>query len=94
MTKKNISNIAIHTITNRPWTTEQCIEEYSKAGIGGITFWRYSFEGRDPKKVGEQARNAGLNVVSESKGKKAQQKFILKSRSWPSRTKRQVMVRL
>ena len=68
MTKKNISNIAIHTITNRPWTTEQCIEEYSKAGIGGITFWRYSFEGRDPKKVGEQARNAGLNVVSVARG--------------------------
>ncbi|MAH35529.1 MAG: xylose isomerase, partial [Verrucomicrobiales bacterium] len=68
MTEKNLSNIAIHTITNRPWTTEQCIEEYSKAGIGGITFWRYSFEGRDPKKVGEQARNAGLNVVSVARG--------------------------
>lgn len=68
MTEKNLSNIAIHTITNRPWTTEQCIEEYSKAGIGGITFWRYSFEGRDPKKVGEQARNSGLNVVSVARG--------------------------
>ena len=68
MTEKNLSNIAIHTITNRPWTTEQCIEEYSKARIGGITFWRYSFEGRDPKKVGEQARNSGLDVVSVARG--------------------------
>ena len=68
MTEKKLSNIAIHTITNRPWSTEQCIEEYSKAGIGGITFWRYSFEGRDPKKVGEQARNSGLNVISVARG--------------------------
>ncbi len=68
MTEKNLSNIAIHTITNRPWTTEQCIDEYSKAGIGGITFWRYSFEDRDPKKVGDQARESGLNVVSVARG--------------------------
>ena len=68
MTKKNLSNIAIHTITNRPWTTEQCIDAYSKAGIGGITFWRYSFEGRDPKKVGDQARDSGLVVVSVARG--------------------------
>ena len=68
MTEKKLSNIAIHTITNRPWSTEQCIEEYSKAGIGGITFWRYSFEGRVPKKVGEQARNSGLNVISVARG--------------------------
>jgi len=68
MTQKKLSNIAIHTITNRPWTTEQCIDEYSKAGIGGITFWRYSFEDRDPKKVGDQARESGLNVVSVARG--------------------------
>ena len=68
MTKKNLSNIAIHTITNRPWTTEQCIDAYSKAGIGGITFWRYSFEDRDPKKVGDQARDSGLVVVSVARG--------------------------
>ena len=68
MTKKNLSNIAIHTITNRPWTTEQCIDAYSKAGIGGITFWRYSFEGRDPNKVGDQARDSGLVVVSVARG--------------------------
>ena len=62
------SELAIHTITNKPWTTEQCIEKYARAGVGGITFWRYSFDGRDPQRVGQQARDAGLEVVSVARG--------------------------
>ncbi|MCH2026567.1 MAG: sugar phosphate isomerase/epimerase [Verrucomicrobiales bacterium] len=65
---KKLSEIAIHTITNKPWSTEQCIKEYASAGIGGITFWRYSFEGRDPKDVGRQARESGLKVTSVARG--------------------------
>jgi len=63
-----LERLAIHTITNKPWSTEQCIDKYSEAGVGGITFWRYSFEGRDPKRVGQQARDAGLEVVSVARG--------------------------
>ena len=65
---KKLSEIAIHTITNKPWSTEQCIKEYASAGIGGITFWRYSLEGRDPKDVGRQARESGLKVTSVARG--------------------------
>ncbi|MGI9242025.1 MAG: sugar phosphate isomerase/epimerase family protein [Verrucomicrobiales bacterium] len=60
--------LAIHTITNKPWSTEQCIDKYAAAGVGGITFWRYSFDGRDPQRVGQQARDAGLEVVSVARG--------------------------
>ncbi len=60
--------LAVHTITTKPWSTEQCIEKYAAAGVGGITFWRYSFEGRDPAAVGRQARDAGLEVVSVARG--------------------------
>ena len=63
-----LERLAIHTITNQPWSTEQCIENYAKAGVGGITFWRYSFDGRKPEKVGQQARDAGLEVVSVARG--------------------------
>ena len=62
------SKIAIHTITTKPWSTEECIENYSRAGVGGITFWRYSFDGRNPADVGRQAREAGLEVVSVARG--------------------------
>ena len=64
----DLSKLAIHTITNKPWSTEECIDRYSKAGVGGITFWRYSFEGRKPAEVGRQAREAGLEVVSVARG--------------------------
>ena len=64
----DLSKLAIHTITNKPWSTEQCIDHYSRAGVGGITFWRYSFEGRSPATVGLQARAAGLEVVSVARG--------------------------
>ncbi|MCB1099298.1 MAG: sugar phosphate isomerase/epimerase [Verrucomicrobiae bacterium] len=55
-------------MTNKPWSTEQCIENYARAGVSGITFWRYSFEGRSPANVGRQAREAGLEVVSVARG--------------------------
>lgn len=63
-----LERLAIHTITNKPWSAEQCIDRYAAAGVGGITFWRYSFDGRDPQKVGQQARDAGLEVVSVARG--------------------------
>ncbi len=63
-----LSRCAVHTITNRPWSTEECIRRYAAAGHGGITFWRYSFDGRDPAHVGRQARDAGLSVVAVARG--------------------------
>ena len=61
-------NLAIHTITTKPWSTEECIENYAAAGVGGITFWRFSFDGREPTQVGRRARDAGLAVASVARG--------------------------
>ena len=36
--------------------------------MGGITFWRYSLEGRDPAVVGRMAREAGLEITSLCRG--------------------------
>ena len=63
-----LKKLAIHTITTKPWSTEECIANYSAAGIGAITFWRYNFEGRNPSTVGRQARDAGLAVASLARG--------------------------
>lgn len=60
--------LCIHTITTKPWTTEECISRYAAAGVGGITFWRYNLEGRNPATVGKQAREAGLDIVSLCRG--------------------------
>jgi sugar phosphate isomerase/epimerase len=64
----DLTKLAIHTITNKPWSTEECIENYAVAGVSGITFWRYNFEGRKPAAVGKQARDAGLEVVGVARG--------------------------
>ena len=63
-----MSRLCIHTITTKPWSTEVCIQQYSRAGAGGITFWRYNLEGRKPVEVGLQAREAGLDIVSLCRG--------------------------
>ena len=60
--------LCIHTVTTKSWSTEECIRHYSNAGVGGMTFWRYSLDGRDPATVGRQAREAGLDVVSLCRG--------------------------
>lgn len=64
----NMKRLCIHTISTKPWSTEDCIENFSKAGVGGITFWRYNLDGRDPAAVGRQARSAGLEITSLCRG--------------------------
>ncbi len=63
-----LARLCLHTITTKPWSTEECISRYSAAGVEGITFWRYNLEGRSPSAVGRQAREAGLEVVSLCRG--------------------------
>jgi sugar phosphate isomerase/epimerase len=59
---------SIHTITNKPWSVEQCIERYAAAGVQGITLWRYNFEGRDPAAVGRRILEAGLTCTGLARG--------------------------
>ncbi|RYD32882.1 MAG: sugar phosphate isomerase/epimerase, partial [Verrucomicrobiaceae bacterium] len=56
----SLSRFSIHTITNRPWPVERCLEAYAAAGIGGMTLWRYNFEGRNPAEVGRWIKDSGL----------------------------------
>lgn len=66
--KPDLSRFSIHTITNKPWPVERCIEAYAEAGVGGMTLWRYNFEGRDPAMVGRQIREAGLACTGLARG--------------------------
>ena len=63
-----MTRLAIHTITNKPWSGEECIRNYASAGVGGITFWRFNFGSATPKALGQQSRDAGLEVVSLARG--------------------------
>jgi len=65
---KDLSKLCIHTITTRPWPIEKSVEEFSKAGVGGISVWRDALEGRDISETGDFIRSSGLEIVSLVRG--------------------------
>src|SRR5688572_30114871 len=64
----DLSKLAIHTITTKPWDLETCVTKFAAAGVKGITVWRQWLEGRDPTKAGQLIRNEGLEIVSLCRG--------------------------
>ena len=40
----DLKHLAIHTMTNKPWSLAQCVDGYASAGIGGISVWRNVIE--------------------------------------------------
>ncbi|WP_432797754.1 sugar phosphate isomerase/epimerase family protein [Poriferisphaera sp. WC338] len=42
---KNSTKLAVHTMTNKPWTLRECIEAYAARNIHGISVWRNVLEG-------------------------------------------------
>jgi sugar phosphate isomerase/epimerase len=60
--------LAIHTFTNKPWAIGECIENYARAGIGGISIWRETIAGLDLKNIRAQLADSGLTPVSLVRG--------------------------
>lgn len=65
---RDLSRCAVHTITTKPWPIETAIEKFAAAGIGGITVWRDTLEGRDPAAIGKRIQDAGLQTVALVRG--------------------------
>lgn len=40
MEQADLSQCAIHTMTNKPWSLAECCANYASAGVGGISIWR------------------------------------------------------
>jgi sugar phosphate isomerase/epimerase len=68
MSEKDLSKLCIHTMTNKPWSLDECLSKYSAAGIGGISVWRNVIEGRDLNQVKTDIANSGLAPVSLVRG--------------------------
>jgi len=62
------SQLAVHTFTNQPWSIHECIENYARAGIGGISIWRETLAGQDLKKVRKHLADSGLTPISLVRG--------------------------
>jgi len=65
---ENFDQLCIHTITTKPWSIDEIIENYTEAGIKGISVWRNVLEGCDPIQVGTEISKAGLVAVSLVRG--------------------------
>lgn len=61
-------NLALHTFTTKPWSISECIENYARRGIGGISIWRETVEGENLTTVRKQVTDAGLTPVSYVRG--------------------------
>lgn len=62
------SQLAVHTFTNQPWSIHECIENYARAEIGGISVWRETIAGQDLIKVRQHLDDSGLTPVSLVRG--------------------------
>src|SRR3546814_11185950 len=64
----DLSKLCIHTITTKHWSIEEAAENYSKAGVKGISVWRQFLEGRNIARTGKMLRDHDLEVVSLVRG--------------------------
>lgn len=64
----DLSRLAVHTQTNKPWSLQQCIEGHSRAGIRGICVWRHTLEPMGATMAGKMLRDAGMHVPSLVRG--------------------------
>ena len=63
-----MSRLCVHTITTKPLSLEQCLAEFPKRGVSGITIWRQALEGRDLNAVKRQTADSGMEVISLCRG--------------------------
>lgn len=64
----DLSQLCIHTITTKPWTIEEAAENFSKAGIAGITVWRDALQNKNIAETGRRLRDSNLKIVSLCRG--------------------------
>lgn len=64
----DLSKLAVHTMTHKPWTLRQCIDAFTEAGIGGISVWRNVIEPVGVVEAGKILRDSGLKVPALVRG--------------------------
>jgi sugar phosphate isomerase/epimerase len=64
----DLSKMAIHTMTHKSWSLAQCVDEFTKAGVGGISVWRNVIEPIGIKEASSIVRKSGLKVPALVRG--------------------------
>ena len=64
----DFSRLCIHTLTTKPWGIEDCVKNYAKSGIHGITVWRNVLENKNLIQVKKMFDDHGMQVISLCRG--------------------------
>jgi len=64
----DLSRLCIHTITTRPWSLEECLANYRKAGVRAVTVWRQWLEPQGLEESARMLQDSGLRVTSLCRG--------------------------
>jgi sugar phosphate isomerase/epimerase len=64
----DFSRLCVHTLTTKPWHIEECVRNYSAAGIRGITVWRNVLENQNLPGVKRMLKDHDMTVVSLARG--------------------------
>ena len=64
----DLSRLAIHTMTTKPWPLEVAAAKYAEAGVAGVSVWKEALEGMRPAAAAAILRGAGLSIVSLVRG--------------------------
>jgi sugar phosphate isomerase/epimerase len=64
----DLSKLAIHTMTNKPWTLGECIEQYRAAGVAAISVWRNVLEPVGTDEAARMLADSGLAVPALVRG--------------------------
>ena len=62
------SRLCVHTFTTKPWNLRKCVENYSAAGINGITIWRNVLENQSLTDSKKLLDDYGMEVISVARG--------------------------
>lgn len=57
-----LSRCAVHTMTNKPWSLEQCCANYVTAGFGGVSVWRNTVAPEE----GGVGLNEAVKIINDS----------------------------
>jgi sugar phosphate isomerase/epimerase len=70
MAKKltDFSKLSVHTLTTKPWNLRECVENYSAAGIHGITVWRNVLENQNLRECKQILDDHGMIVTGIARG--------------------------
>jgi len=64
----DLSRLCLHTVTTKPWSLEEAVQHYSKAGVKGITIWRDALEGKNISQTAKMLQDHDLEIVSLCRG--------------------------